>query len=143
MKPKRKPSTRTKLLEKADKYFSLYFRAKSANENGVVRCSTCGQYMIWKMTDGSCHTGHWQSRGFNSTRFNEKNVAIQCKKCNTYLEGLKPVMRTYLEELHGKEEIQKVEALSRLPKTLSDFELNEIAKHFKTEFEKIVKEKGL
>jgi hypothetical protein len=143
---KKKPiekSDHTKKLAKVDKYFSLMFRASEADENGRVTCATCGKDMNWKEKDGSCHTSHFESRGFNNTRFNLKNVAIGCRKCNYYLEGNKEKLKAYLIGRYGKEEIQRIETLSRINRSINDTELEAMAESFKKEFEKTVKQKGL
>ena len=145
-KPKKKPevSAHTKALKKADKFFSLWFRANEADENGRVRCCTCGASMNWKEPDGNSQTGHWQSRGFSAVRFMPENCGVQNIKCNMYQEGRKKDMEAYLRKRHGDEVVDRIELLAKLPnRRLSDFELNEIAKHYQSEFKKLVKLKGL
>lgn len=143
---KKKPevSAHTKALKKADAAFSLWFRANEADENGLVRCVTCGRIMKWKMPDGSCHNGHWQSRGLSAVRFMPENCGIQDTICNSYQEGRKKDMEAYLRKRHGDEVVDRIEMLAKLPnKRLSDFELNEIAKFYQSEYKKLVKLKGL
>lgn len=143
---KKKPtdSAHTKALKRADAAYSLWFRANEADENGLVRCCTCGKIMKWKMPDGSSQTGHWQSRGFAATRFMPENCGIQETKCNMYQEGRKKDMEAYLRKRHGDEAVDRIEVLAKMPnKRLSDFELNEIAKFYQSEFKKLVKLKGL
>mgnify|MGYP003461933974 FL=1 len=136
-------SAHSKALDAADDAFSLYFRAKEADEHGIVRCCTCGKYMKWKMPDGSAQTGHWQSRGFNRTRFNEMNVGIQDRQCNYYLEGAKKIMEAYLIERYGEEPIKQIEVTAPIRKDLNDFELRELAKFYRAEARKLIKQKGL
>ena len=57
---------------KADKYFSLFIRERDKDKG----CVTCG-----KFTDNK-DCGHFLSRRFESTRFDEKNAHGQCQKCN-------------------------------------------------------------
>lgn len=144
---KKKPtsSAHTKAMKNADKWFSLWFRANEADENGLVRCTTCRRRPIpWKAPDGSTQTGHFESRGISAVRFMPENCGIQCAQCNYYKEGAKIKMRAYLVRRYSEDEVLKIERLAKMPnKRLSDFELNEIAKHYKKEFEKIVKLKGL
>jgi len=146
-KPKKKPeiSAHTKALKKADTAFSLWFRANEADENGLVRCTTCRRRpMLWRMSDGSCQTGHYESRGIAAVRFMPTNCGIQCGQCNYYKEGAKIKMRQYLVKRYGEDEVLKIERLAKMPnKRLSDFELNEIAKFYQSEFKKLVKLKGL
>ena len=144
---KKKPtdSAHTKALKKADTAFSLWFRANEADENGLVSCTTCRRrQMRWRMPDGSCQTGHYESRGIAAVRFMPTNCGIQCSQCNYYKEGAKIKMRQYLVNRYDEDEVLKIERLAKLPnKRLSDFELNEIAKFYQSEFKKLVKLKGL
>jgi hypothetical protein len=144
-KPKKKPvkSEHSKLLDKADKYFSLWYRANEADEQGLVKCCTCRKILRWKAPDRSTHLGHWKSRGRNSTRFDVKNVGVQCYSCNKWEEGNKPLHRAWLEKKYGVEEIARIEILSVQQRDMSNFELETIAQHFKTEYQKICKLKGL
>ena len=138
-----KKSDHTKALNAADKAFSLCMRATWADEYGNVVCSTCGKLMKWKEPDGSSQTGHWMSRGCNRTRFNVMNVAPQCLQDNYFKEGMKERMRVCLEKRFGKDEILKVEAAAQSQMQISDFELKQIAKYYREEARKIIKQKGL
>ena len=56
---------------------SLYIRLKYADENGMVRCYTCGKMDHYKET----HAWHyWHDR----LDFEEDNLKPQCPYCNTY-----------------------------------------------------------
>ena len=52
-------------------------------------------------------------------------------------------MRRYLEKRYGVEHMAKIEALSKLPKTLSNFDLEEIAGHYLDLFNQIKKQRGI
>ena len=71
------PTERSKLVKKLDKIFSQYIRTR-VTEGGWGNCFTCGANRLWKEVDA----GHFMSRGCYSTRWNEKNVQFQCKRCN-------------------------------------------------------------
>jgi len=142
-KTKRKTSERTKALAKADKYFSLWYRSNEADENGIVICCTCGKIMKWKAPDASTHFGHWQSRGIGNTRFDPMNGGIQCKRENKFQEGEKKKMEAYLIKRYGEYEVRQVEIRARISRTLNNFELAAIAAHFKKQYERLAKQKGL
>lgn len=135
-------SPRKALLKKCDAAFSLLMRAKHADQNGFVKCCTCGKVMPWKGT-GEAHWGHWQSRGFNSVRWNEKNGGIQCRICNTYLEGEKNKMEQYLIQAHGETEVRVIQARSRLSVKIDNYTLEALAREFHTEFKEIAKQKKI
>lgn len=145
-KPTRKKiekSERTKILDAADAAFSIWYRAREADENGLVRCATCGKWMKWKCPYGNTHFGHYHSRGFSKFRFDERNGGIQCKLENSYQGGQQVKMKAYLIERYGAEEIEKIDALIETGKRLSDFELKELAKYYRAEARKLIKIKGL
>lgn len=141
---KRTPTSRPRksALKKTDAAFSILMRAKEADASGMVKCCTCGKRMPWKGT-GEAHWGHWQSRGFNGTRFNPVNGGIQCRLCNTYLEGQKQLMEKYLIQRYGETEVRKIEALSRLLTKVSNLELEQMAAEFSKEAKEIIKQKNL
>lgn len=143
--PKRtaKSNPRKNALKACDREFSLLMRAKEANYAGLVKCCTCSKLMPWQGTS-EAHWGHWQSRGFNIVRWNPINGGVQCRECNTYLEGRKSDMERYLVNRYGKKEVIKIEALSKMSVgKYSEFELAEMAARFREERKQIVKQKGL
>jgi len=66
------------LKKKLDKVFSEYIRKR---DSGI--CYTCGNVKEWKYQDA----GHYISRSYGSTRFDERNVHAQCKSCNVFKGG--------------------------------------------------------
>ncbi len=142
-KAKIEKSEHSKALASAINYFSLFARATEANEYGAVDCKTCGKWMKWKMPDGSCHWGHYMSCGYNATRFSIMNGGTQCKKCNTYREGEHVKMRAYLVKRYGEQEVSLLEIAAVQRRDMSTVELRAIATHYKTEYQKLVKSKGL
>lgn len=85
------------LEKKLDTLFSLYIRKRYATPDGMVRCVTCGKYDHWKETDA----GHYISRSYLSTRFDERNVHVQCKSCNRFHEGRKDEYTLFLLKTYG------------------------------------------
>lgn len=85
------------LQSKLDTIFSLYIRKRYATPDGMVRCVTCGKYDHWKETDA----GHYISRQYLSTRYDERNVHVQCKSCNRFHEGMKDEYTLFLLKTYG------------------------------------------
>lgn len=99
MKP---PKTKTvsKIKKEADKWFSLYIRYRdSMNINGepICECITCGTLVPLK----KIQAGHFQSRRFNSTRFDEQNVHAQCVGCNIMRYGEQYKYAKALDKKYG------------------------------------------
>ncbi len=80
----KKPSI-TSLKSKADKVFSIYIRTKYSKD-GFGACYTCGKILEFKKTQ----CGHFVSRVYLATRYDERNCRIQCAGCNIWGHG-KPV----------------------------------------------------
>ena len=57
------------------------FIRKRDTINGLARCITCEKLV----SDPDC--GHFISRRFQSTRYDEKNAHVQCKKCKPFENG--------------------------------------------------------
>jgi len=79
----RKLRSLPKLKRELDKWFSQYIRLKHADTTGGVRCFTCSKLHHWK----DIQNGHFQSRKFLATRFDEGNCRPQCVSCNIYNYG--------------------------------------------------------
>ena len=81
-KTKKKPS-RSKLVKKLDAIFSQYIRLREADNKGFVTCFTCGKNSHYKTQQA----GHFQSRRHYATRWDERNVQVQCVGCNMFKGG--------------------------------------------------------
>lgn len=79
-----------KAKAKADRYFSAYIRKRDENKP----CITCGKY-------GKKDAGHFISRRFEATRFDEKNVHGQCIKCNRFEYGNQFEHGKAIDRLYG------------------------------------------
>lgn len=88
-----KPSRKT-LVKKLDAVFSEYIRRRYA-KNDIAECVTCGKKDHWK----KLQAGHFMSRKHYSTRWDERNVEVQCNACNVFRYGEQYKFSIYL----GKE----------------------------------------
>ena len=79
-----------KAKAKADRYFSAYIRKRDENKP----CITCGKY-------SKKDAGHFISRRFEATRFDEKNVHGQCIKCNRFEYGNQYEHGKAIDRLYG------------------------------------------
>lgn len=77
-----KKLSRSKLIKKLDKVFSLYIRLRYA-KNEIAQCFTCGKKDHYKRLQ----CGHFQSRKHYSTRWDEINCQVQCAGCNVFRYG--------------------------------------------------------
>jgi hypothetical protein len=73
----------SKLKKKLDSTFSQYIRRKYANKDSMVKCYTCSTVRHWK----EMQNGHFISRTYLVTRFDENNCRPQCVGCNMFHHG--------------------------------------------------------
>lgn len=71
-----------RIKNRLDRVFSLYIRLRDSRD-GLCKCITCGKLFSIKEGDA----GHFISRKHESTRYDEKNVAAQCRYCNRFSQG--------------------------------------------------------
>ena len=128
-----KKASRSKLVKTADQIFSTYIRRRHAKHNDIVECFTCGKNDHWK----KMHCGHFQSRRFYSTRWDETNCQIQCPKCNIFRGGEQFKFGLYLDKKFGRGTSEKL--LQKASKTikLSNVDIQEIISYYKDKVSKL------
>lgn len=89
---------RKELVKELDEIFSKFVRLRNAKD-GIVACFTCGKRNQWK----KMQCGHYHSRRFYSTRWDEINCQVQCVDCNILHEGNKPVFAIELKKKYGEQ----------------------------------------
>jgi len=114
---------RQKLIKKIDRIFSEYIRLKHADKNGYCTCITCGKKHIWN--SGKIHAGHFVSRRFLVTRYDERNVYPQCAYCNNWLAGDAYNYGKRIDEIHGKGTADELMLLSKQTIKIQNYELEE------------------
>jgi len=116
-----------KLIAELDRVFSLYIRQRYADENGIVKCVTCGQRDHWKNMD----CGHFISRKNHSVRWDEMNCQVQCKQCNQMLGGMPYEFEDYLVEKYGRDEVECLKARGHSTMKLMEWELESMITVYK------------
>ena len=109
-----------KTKAKLDSIFSTYIRLKGSNEEGWGECFTCGRLRHYKEVD----CGHFITRAKLATRWDEINVAFQCKQCNM-TGGQQYVFGKKLDEIHGEGTAQAILLKSNQNKKWTVEELEE------------------
>ena len=124
MKPKKK-KTISQLKKQADIFFSRYVRYQDSEKVGGVwlgRCITCGQQIEFSRA----HAGHFQSRRYSSTRYEEENVNLQCALCNNWHAGEQYKYGLELDLKYGDGTAEKLSKMAQEYHKLTLDELNEI-----------------
>lgn len=123
----------------ADKWFSLYIRLRDANSNGKGKCITCGEVKPWR--DYDC--GHFQSRRYLLTRYEERNAHSQCVACNQWGSGEQYKHAKAIDDLYGKGTAQELEQKARGMQKMTKQDVMELAREFKSMAEELAEQKGI
>ena len=79
MKKKKLPSL-ARLKRKLDLVFSIWIRKRDADDDGMGRCVSCGDWALLQ-------AGHFIPRQYVAIRWDERNCHGQCSRCNCWLHG--------------------------------------------------------
>lgn len=136
-KKKKAKTSRQKLIDKLDTYFSKYIRIRDANEDGLVKCITCGHYDFIKEVD----CGHFMPRDQYATRWEEKNCNGQCRHCNRFKDGKQYEHGLAIDKKWGKGTAEKMLIKSKSVCKFQDFELEEMIETYKQKIKELGEEK--
>ena len=128
-----------KLRERLDRVFSEFIRLRDADENGYIRCISCGKIGFWR----DMHCGHFVNRKHMSTRFNEKNCNGQCPTCNSFDEGNNIGYMKGLIKKYGPGVIDELWVIKGQESHLSAFDYKVLIDLYKREVKRLKQEKGL
>jgi hypothetical protein len=132
--------TVSKLKKELDKWFSLYIRLREATDEGLVQCFTCGNVNSYKV---GMQNGHFMSRQFMATRYNEQNCQVQCVGCNMFKFGEQFKFSLALDSKYGKGTAEELLHKSRQINKMSSKDFEEKISYYKLIVEKLLKDKGL
>jgi len=132
--------TISKLKKELDKWFSLYIRLRSATDEGTVQCFTCGVIKYYK---SGIQCGHFQSRRFLATRFDEHNCAPQCVACNMFRSGEQFKFALNLDAKYGDGKAVELEYKARTIINYSRLDYTSRIGYYKSLVDKLKKEKGI
>ena len=122
-----------------DEWFSKYIRLRDANQNGLCKCVTCSTVKHW--SDMDC--GHFQSRRYTATRWDEKNAHAQCQACNNYGSGEQYIHGIEIDALYGAGTAQVLQDTARLIHKWTKDDVMAMARYYKQETELLIKEKNI
>ena len=130
----------SKLKKELDKVFSLFIRLREADNLGNVICCTCG---VKKHYKNGMHNGHFQSRSWLATRFDEENCQVQCAACNIFRQGEQYKFSNYLDNKYGQGTAEELETISRRKVKFSRADYEDKISYYKTIVKNLKKEKGI
>jgi hypothetical protein len=132
--------TVSKLKKELDKWFSLYIRLREATNEGLVQCFTCGNVNSYKV---GMQNGHFMSRQFMATRYDEQNCQVQCVGCNMFKFGEQFKFSLALDYKYGKGTAEELLHKSRQINKMSSKDFEGKISYYKLIVEKLLKDKGL
>lgn len=108
---KKKPKARTRsyYVKELDKIFSVYIRLKNADKEGYCICVTSGRRIHWK----EIQNGHFYSRKYYPTRWNEDNCHPQSMSDNVFLRGNYIEYTKYMIDRYGREYVDELGRLAK------------------------------
>ena len=83
------------------------------------------------------------SRACMSTRWDEKNVQFQCKRCNGFRSGEQYKFSKELDKLYGEGTAEELLIASKQTRKFSRDELEALYHHYKRKVDELKSTKGL
>lgn len=129
------------------KWCSRFVLLKYADEAGFVRCSTSPN-LIYHVTDSNIHCGHLikyrdGTKSNIKVAFDFRNLAPQSAMDNVKFSGKPEVMKQWLIQMHGQDEIDNLYVESNQICKLTKYDLDEIAKYYRILFNNLLQERGI
>uniref|UniRef100_A0A6M3LUQ8 Putative lambda recombination protein n=1 Tax=viral metagenome TaxID=1070528 RepID=A0A6M3LUQ8_9ZZZZ len=136
---KKKQASKKTIKDRTWRAFSKYIRLRDClKTTGTVthgKCITCGKLLSITF----CDAGHFVSRRYNSTLFDERNVHIQCRYCNRFLNGNLLEYRRQIIRLYGEGiDIELEDKATEITK-LGVEDLTNIEKYYKIKVEEFIR----
>ncbi len=113
----KKEKTVSKTKKELDTIFSVWIRLRDK------KCITC-------LATKNLQAGHFVSRKYNSTRYDEVNVNAQCVRCNMFDQGRQYDYGIKLNEMYGPDTADNLKGKSHETKKYTVPELEELKKHY-------------
>lgn len=123
-----KKKTISQLKKVADNVFSQYIRQKYADPHtGFCNCVTCGVQKHWK----ELQNGHYETRGVNALRYDERNAHPQCYGCNVARKGNYPRYAIFMVNKYGPDILNTLQEEAKELKQFKPYLLEEIIEEYK------------
>lgn len=133
--PFRQEDNRQRLIKQLDKVVSQYIRMHYADSRGYVRCYTCGKIDHWKNMDN----GHFIKRRYLNTRWDVKNLRVQCQYCNRTLNGNYEVYTRKITNELGEQGVQELKQLALSGNKVSTTQIKQMLKEYTSKLHQLVK----
>lgn len=108
-----------------DRLFSEFIRERDTMldvMHQVGYCACCGKLFDYSLLD----CGHYVSRQYWKYRWDEKNAAACCRRCNRFLEGNKGPFGRWIDRKWGAGTAELLDGTKKGGRKPRDYELKEI-----------------
>ena len=110
----------------------------SRPEDIIGECVTCGAVKSWIRMDA----GHYKSRGLgggSGVYFDQRNVFLQCKRCNAFEGGRPQKMKEHIISKYGVKAIGELERKDRIPLNTRPLAMLAMERFYKEKYEALIK----
>lgn len=90
-----------KLIKELDAVVGKFIRIRDTDSQGYGNCITCNKQLHFSETK-LVNCGHFMSRKYFATRYNEQNMHFQCVGCNKYADGRQYEHGLYIDSRYGE-----------------------------------------
>ena len=108
---------------------ALYIKQVHAVDGEWCRCFTCDKAI--KIGTPDCHCGHYLSRRYSPTKYEEDNMRPQCGGCNGYGNGKPVEFERRLKLEIGDDAVEALKVLSTQKWKWDRYDLTEKIKYYK------------
>jgi hypothetical protein len=126
-----------KLIAQIDSLLSEVVRLTDMDADGNCTCKTCGAKDHWTLMQ----CGHFIPRAHMATRFDLKNVNVQCSTCNCMCDGNEEIHSNHIDQIHGEGTAYKLRVKSHEEVKFMAHELEGMKKELQAELKALKLEK--
>lgn len=140
-KKRKSPNKKKTLINKLDRVFSEYIRLRDSAryQFKYFSCISCGQVKPYSQMD----CGHYYSRRYMATRWDEQNCNGECKGCNRFSADHLDGYRRNLILKIGQQKMDLLTWKKSQTKKWSEFELEQLYLYYDTLVKSVKKKYGL
>jgi hypothetical protein len=134
--PKQKERSKKTVKNELDRVFSLFIRKRDCIKGNIgdfIYCISCGGIVPFDEADA----GHYAHRGNMSTRWMEKNVNAQCRRCNRFMGGNLDGYALGLIKKYGDNILWEINAQKQKPKNWTVKEMEALIVVYKHKLNKL------
>lgn len=118
--------------KKLDKVFSLYIR-KKYTQKGYGKCYTCKRIIPFEDADA----GHYINRNHKATRWDERNVKLQCRSCNRFQSGMSDEFAIALQEEYGEGVLRDLNQVKWHPYKINDLQIKQMITDYQSKLNEL------